>query len=85
MEIDETILGRIKTIQLQLADVTSDINKNSKKIQIHNVFDLNNLEITDDTCKCLGLLRDTSDLHIQTGSLIRRLCDLMEPLIEEKK
>lgn len=71
------ISQRLKTLNLQLVDSIAEANAASQKLNVHCIFgdNFNKPQAT--------LMRETSDSFIRTGSILRRMCDLMEPFLDE--
>jgi hypothetical protein len=79
MEINDVIKGRIKKIHLELIDANAELQKSAMKLNLESLL---TGETPEDRTR-IGLVRDISDHYIRIGSLMRRLCDIVEPFMEE--
>lgn len=81
-ELPDNVKTRLKDVHLQLVDVMCEIQKSATKVDVHCLFENG---AGEDDRKKVGLVRDLSDSYIRMGSLLRRICDLIEPYTEEEK
>jgi len=77
-EMPPEIEARFRKIVLEMIGTMSEVNVAMAKLQFLDMFNPDKL-----TKEEAGIMRDTSDSMIRSGSLLRRICDLTEPFLDD--
>jgi len=81
-DIPAATAERIQVLRFEMIDVLAEIQKAAAKTAVLRGSDDGDVDTRDRAQ--LALARDASDHYIRMGSLLRRMCDLVEPFLDEQ-